>query len=109
MRPERLAHLLVPERKAAFLTGPVSGLDCRTIRTESLVDKETWREGRGFLRLSLRVAEELVEEGIGFLAQAKARHDELEDLYHPHVDFSLCQDLTDRLTREILALPDVPD
>jgi len=107
MCPERLAHLLVPDREVAFLTGAVQSLDCRTIRTESLVEKEAWQEGRGFLRLSLRVAEELVEEGLDCLAQAKARHDRLEELYHPHVDFSLCQEETDRLTREILALPDV--
>ena len=106
MRPERLAHLLVPAREAAFLTEPVKGLTDRTIRTESLVENARWQEGRGFLRLSLRVAEELVEEGVCYLARAKDRHDELEALYHPHVDFSLCQELTRRLTGEILALPD---
>ena len=109
LEPERLAHLLVPERNAAFLTGPVQLPDCRTIRTESLAEKAVWQENRGLLRLSVRVAEELIAEGIGYLAQAKAAHDELEDLYHPHVDFSLCEELTDRLTREILALPDVTD
>ena len=109
LMPERLAHLLVPEREVAFLTGPVRLPDCRTIRTESLAEKGVWQENRGLLRLSVRVAEELIEEGIEYLTQAKAFHDELEDLYHPHVDFSLCEELTDRLTREILALPDVTD
>ena len=107
MEPERLAHLLVPERSVAFLTAQMP--DCRTIRTESLAEKRVWQENRGLLRLSVRVAEELIREGIGYLAQAKAFHDALEDLYHPHVDFSLCDELTDRLTREILALPDAAD
>ena len=109
LSPDRLAHLLVPGRDAAFLTGPVTLPDCRTIRTETLTEKSVRQESRGLLRLSLRVAEELIEEGIGYLARAKAYHDELEELYHPHVDFSLCVELTDRLTREILALPDVTD
>ena len=109
MVPDRLAHLLVPARDVAFLTGPVTLPDCRTIRTESLTEKSVWQESRGLLRLSLRVAEELIEEGIGYLVQAKACHDELEDLCHPHVDFSLCEEQTDRLTREILALPDITD
>ena len=77
-----------------------------TIRTESLVEKEAWQEGRSFLRLSDRVAEELLAEGMGHLAQAKACHDVLEELYHPHVDFSVAQAATERITAEILALPD---
>lgn len=109
MNPRRLAQVLVPDRAVAFLTGPVRLPDYETIRTESLAERESWQEGRGFLRLSARVAEELIGEGIQYLAQAKARHDALEELYHPFVDFSLCQEMTDRLTREILSLPDVSD
>ena len=109
MVPDRLAHLLVPERGLAFVTGSVSGLDLRTIRTESLAEKQVWLEERSFLRLSERVAEELIDEGLDWLAQAKTRHDDLEDLYHPHVDFSLCQARTEEVTRQLLALPDVTD
>ena len=43
---------------------------------------------------------------MGYLAQAKARHDVLEELYHPHVDFSHCQEMTHRLWEEIRAMPD---
>jgi hypothetical protein len=53
------------------------------------------------------VAEELMEEAVGHLAQAKAHHDDLEALYHPHVDFSLGEEKAEELIREILALPDV--
>ena len=78
----------------------------RTIRTENLVERKAWQEGKSFLRLSARVAEELLEEGMAHLAQAKACHDILEELYHPHVDFSCAAEQTQRLTEEILALPD---
>ena len=106
LRPERLAHLLVPDRSLAFLTGPAEGLDgFRTIRTDSLVEPEAWQEGRSFLQLSLRVAEDLVEEGMDHLARAKEAHDRLEALYRPYVDFSLADRLAETLDREIAALP----
>ena len=107
LRPDRLAHLLVPDRGVAFLTGPLEKLDYKTIRTESLVEKSVLTERKGFLRLSLRVADELIDEGLTWLAKAKKEHDRLEALYHPHVDFSLCEALTETLAKEILALPDV--
>lgn len=104
--PSRLAHLLIPDRSLAFVTGKVTGAEFRTIRTESLVEKEALQEGKSFLRLSDRVAEELVREGVEHLARAKENHDALERLYHPYVDFSLAEEMAERITREILDLPD---
>lgn len=106
-QPGRLAHLLIPQRSLAFVTGPLDSCPVfRTIRTENLVERKAWQEGKSFLHLSARVAEELLEEGMAHLAQAKACHDILEELYHPHVDFSCAAEQTQRLTEEILALPD---
>lgn len=104
--PGRPAHLLIPDRSLAFVTGKVAGTDFRTIRTESLVEKSAMVEGKSFLRLSNRVAEELLKEGVEHLARAKENHDILEGLYNPHVDFSLAEEMAERITREILALPD---
>lgn len=106
-QPEKLAHLLVPERSLAFVTGPVCLGAMKAIRTESLVEKTAWQEGRSFLRLSARVADELMEEGMDYLAQAKANHDALEALYNPHVDFSLGEELAEKIWKEIKDLPDV--
>lgn len=106
-QPDRLEHLLIPELSLAFVTGPLTKLtDFRTIRTQSLVEKTAWQTGRAQLREADRTAEELMAEGLDYLAQAKARHDELEALYRPHVDFSRSQELTRQLWREIQALPD---
>jgi hypothetical protein len=105
--PKTLGHLILPDLALAFVTGPSGREDFKVLRTESLVEKDTWQEGKSFLRLSNRVAEELMEEAVGHLAQAKAHHDDLEALYHPHVDFSLGEEKAEELIREILALPDV--
>lgn len=104
--PSRLAHLLLPGAALAFVTGPLSRPDFSPISTESLVDRVAWTAGRSLLQASWQEAEELLHEGIAHLAQAKAEHDALEALYHPHVDFSLAQALAERTAEEILALPD---
>ncbi len=106
-QPDRLEHLLVPELSLAFVTGPLERLtDLRTIRTQSLVEKTAWQAERGQLREAERKAQELMAEGLGHLAQAKARHDQLEALYRPHVDFAHSEECTRRLWQEIQALPD---
>lgn len=107
LRPSRLAHLLVPELGVCFLTQDVEGLPLRPVRTESVLDKARWQEIRGAVRLAERAAQELEAEAAGHLRTAKERHDELEVLYRPHVDFSLAEALTERTAEEILALPDV--
>lgn len=104
--PSRLAHLLLPERGLAFVTGPVSRPGFVPLDTEELVDRTAWQGGRDWLQASTQAAEALLAEGVGHLAQAKAAHDALEALYHPHVDFSLAQALAERTAEEILALPD---
>lgn len=107
LRPSRLAHLLVPELGVCFLTQDVEGLPLRPVRTESVLDRARWQEARGAVRLAERAAQELEAEAVGHLRTAKERHDELEALYRPHVDFSLAEALTERTAAEILALPDV--
>ena len=107
LRPSRLAQLLVPELGVCFLTQDVEGLPLRPVRTESVLDKTRWQEVRGAVRLAERAAQELEAEAVGHLRTAKERHDELEALYRPHVDFSLAEALTERTAAEILALPDV--
>ena len=89
-QPNRLEHLLIPEKSLAFVTGPMQKKqDFRTIRTESLVEQSAWQEGRSFLRLSNRVAEELMAEGMSHLARAKACHDVLEGSIIPMLIFHM--------------------
>lgn len=108
-QPSRLAHLLVPDLALGFVTEMGKAESFRTIRTESLVEKTAWQEGKSFLRLSNRVAEGLLAEGMEHLAQAKAFHDQLEALYRPYVDFTWAEEMAARTIEEVLALPDVAD
>ena len=109
MAPDRLAHLLVPQRRLAFLTStgalPFPGHPYRRIRLDAAAGNEVLRRNRPRLRFARKVAAALSEEAVASLAQAKAMHDDLEAIYHPHVDFALVDRMAQALGDEIFSLP----
>lgn len=109
IQPKLLAHLLVPELELAFVTGAsASELGYQMIHTESLLAKNILQENCTKLRELLHVAEREQQKAIDYLKEAKTRHDALEELYRPHVDFQHAGQVTEKLLAEILALPDQP-
>ena len=108
MAPERLAHLLVPQAGLAFVTSvperPFPGKPYRRLRLETMADQELLRRCRPRLRFALKVSAALVGEAVDSLAQAKAMHDGLEELYRPYVDFDRGTQMGEAVAREILAL-----
>ena len=66
--PDRVDHLVVPELSLAFVTTTSQrGLDrrpYRRIRMESMMDKQKAKATKAKLRLSQRIANELLEDGI---------------------------------------------
>ncbi len=108
MAPDRLAHLILPGLSLAFVTSqpeqPWPHRSFRHLRLDAMVDGDLYRVSRPRLRFSRKVAAALVEEGVAGLAQAKAAHDKLEELYNPHVDFDGVYRTADELAEEILAL-----
>jgi len=110
MAPDRLAHLLIPERGLAFVTStaaqPFPAKPFRRIRLDAAAGGEALRRSRPRLRFARKVSAALVEEAVGSLAQAKAMHDELEALYNPHVDFELAGRMAREIGDEILSFRD---
>ncbi len=105
--PSRVDHLLLPELSLGFITGGNYGpaqRPYRRIHLESLIEKEAWKVHRNELRFAWRIADELIEDGLRELRRAKERHDQLEELYHPHVDFAKMERMADQLAEEILAM-----
>lgn len=105
MAPDRLAHLLIPELGLAFVTSApeLSYPDrpYRRIRLDAMAE-DTYRRFRSRLRFSRKVSHALKEEAIAALGQAKARHDALEALYNPYVDFDGVYALADALAAQIV-------
>lgn len=89
--PDRIQHLLLPELGLGFVTSregmAYTGPAYRRIRLDAMVDAAHYKRYKARLRFSARVAGALREEGLDALREAKAAHDRLEAVYHPHVDF----------------------
>lgn len=107
MAPDRLEHLLIPALSLAFLSVssalPYSKRPYRRIRMDAMADAELVRRNKARLRFSRKVSSALVDEAVDSLAQAKTMHDELENLYNPHVDFDRVYHTADNLAAEILS------
>lgn len=105
MAPDRLAHLLIPELDLAFVSStpeqPYPGRPYRRLRLDAMAE-ESYRKFRSRVRFSRKVALTLKEEAIDALKQAKARHDALEALYNPYVDFDSVYAQADALAAAIL-------
>ena len=108
MAPDRLAHLIFPDLSLAFVTStpeqPWPHRAYRRLRLDAMVDAEAYRAAKPRLRFTRRVAAALLDEGVAGLAQAKAAHDKLEQLYNPYVDFDRVAETADRVADAILSL-----
>jgi hypothetical protein len=47
-------------------------------------------------RSAAKLRDELLQEAVNTLAEAKAIHDQMERLYNPHLDFSGLYELADK-------------
>jgi len=103
--PERIQHLLLPELDLAFVTStpeqPYPGRTYRRLHLDTMA-KETYHKFRSRVRFARKVSNALQEEAIAALEQAKARHDGLEALYNPYVDFDGVYALADQTAARII-------
>ena len=94
---DRIQHLLLPELGLGFVTSrdgmEYAGPAYRRVRLDAMVDSSHYKRFKARLRFSNRVSHALREEGLDALKEAKAAHDQLEAVYHPHVDFDGVQQM----------------
>lgn len=103
--PELIQHLLLPELGLAFVTSregmAYTGPAYRRVRLDAMVDTACAKRFKARVRFSARVAAALRDEGLDALREAKAAHDQLEEVYHPHVDFAGVQQLAEEELKRI--------
>ena len=108
MAPDRLAHLLLPDAGLCFLSSTPSAVfpdrPTRRIRLDTAVDDQLLRENRPRLRFAKKVSAALLDEAVVSLGQAKSKHDTLEGLYNPHVDFDRVHTLAQQVIEEIRSI-----
>ncbi len=103
LRPERPEALLLPEQGLGFISSSVtepSGVK-RHVRLDALAQPPVLRAFREALRQRDRLRRGLVDEALRWLRLAKERHDELESVYKPYVDFAALDAFTDETISEI--------
>lgn len=105
MCPSRLEHLLIPELSLCFLTSssdlPFEQEGDRKIRLETMLDEGLLKEQRNRLRVYRKMYFALLDEIGSILGEMNEIHKELEDIYHPYVDFGKLSELTKLLGEEI--------
>ena len=100
LSPEKMEALLVPDLRLGFVTissrRGYGGEAYRHIRLDAIIPSERIREMRPRFRSAAKLRDELLQEAVNTLAEAKAIHDQMERLYNPHLDFSGLYELADK-------------
>ena len=107
MAPDRLAHLIFPGLSLAFVTSapeqPWPHRAYRRLRLDAMADQGSLRRYKARIRFSRKVSRALLDEGMETLAAEKLLHDELEQIYNPHVDFDKVYATADGIIEEIMS------
>ena len=89
--PEKLEAVLLPELSLAFMAteseAVFEGATTRHIRLDNLPDEQRLRPLRPQLRACTKLYRQLLDQAELSFAQAKALHDQLEQICNPYVDF----------------------
>lgn len=93
--------LFFPESGVCFTVCTESG--DKTVNCERFIDKSGVREVAQKIRFNNRSQKELLGEGYFALAMAGHYHDEIEERYRPCTDFSVTEELTDGICRQIFS------
>jgi hypothetical protein len=99
----RLAHLILPGPRLAFVSSPYPGEPYRRIRLDAAVPPEIMKRHRLRLRFLRKTETALLEDVRGILAEVTGKHGRLERLYNPHVDFVSVRALADAYAERVLA------
>lgn len=94
-------HLIIPRLGLAFTSGQADMAYETKINGARFYDKDYLREKRERIRFDHAAADELINETVLTLKQAKRNHDELEKPYIDAMDFEGVQKLTDDMIKAI--------
>ncbi len=108
LKPTQLVHLYIPELSLAFITSsrdiPITGEHYRKIRLDWAVESSLSPLEKTKLRKLRKMRTGFLDEACDILREAKLVHDELEELYNPHIDFDALYSFSEKLADEIFAV-----
>ncbi len=101
-------HLLIPSLKLAFITSDkntnLTTRPQKRILADRYMDKAALSGKRSELRRLKKTEDELISQAVSHLEKAFILHDELEEVYRPHMDFGAVSTEAQLITGEILAI-----
>lgn len=102
----RLKHLILPDLRLAFVSAtvkePYPNEPYRRIRFDACIPADIIRQNRLRLRFLRKTEAALKQDACEILAGIADKHDALEAVYNPHVDFAGVRALADAYAEKIL-------
>ncbi len=103
--PQRIEHLMIPSLSAGYFTSNVfhayTGTPDVAVDCARFFDADVLKRHKNRVAFDRRAAQEMLDEAVGKLANAKKLHDELERYYIAAMDFDALNAAGEALIEEI--------
>lgn len=100
---EKIDHLIFPDLRLAFVTAnayhPAAFDGARTIHAARFMNLDALKLRKQRLRFNKKAVLELLEQAVVIEKEAKAIHDELENIYKAAMDFTIMEQLAAQLEK----------
>ena len=100
--PEKIEALLIPSYSLAFLGDDWEFENSKCVHIDNLADAKAVQQLRAEMKEAKKLEKKTMELAYSKLHCAKALHDELEELYKSHMDFSALSKFTDNYIKALL-------
>lgn len=101
----KIEHIIIPELKLCFFTENKAHFSLDTeskkIRAARFLNKENLSDIKQRLNFNEKIKDEMLNEAVRKVSLAKGVHDRLEDYYIRATDFSIIEEITEKLCKEI--------
>ncbi|MBE6748472.1 MAG: hypothetical protein E7557_04485 [Ruminococcaceae bacterium] len=101
----KIEHIIIPELKLCFFTENSSHKsllgDEKVVHATRFLNKEALKGIKERLKFNKKTQQEMLSEAVKKISVAKGIHDRLEDYYIRATDFSVIEEITENLMKEI--------
>lgn len=102
--PEEIEAVLIPSHGIALLGSDWEFENAKSVHIDNLADVKLLQSSRAEIREGKKLEKKTMELAYNKLRSAKALHDQLEDIYKSHMDFSALSKYTDSYLKRLLEL-----
>ena len=102
----KIEHIIIPELKLCFFTETKAHQTMvneeKTIHATRFINKDGLEKIKEKVKFNSRLQDEMIEAAVKKISVAKGVHDRLEDYYIRATDFSVVDEISEKLLKEIL-------